>query len=119
MSKYRGRWAAPPFPPRKAGRVKRLFLRAVPQERRDVDVLFVGAELGLGLVLVLLAGEEGLDALLGLLGLAGLVAEAGGDDGDLHLALHLLVADDSEDDVGAGVGRSLHDLGGLLDLVEG
>src|ERR1700737_2003178 len=67
LGKYRGRPAAPPSPPRKAGRVKRLFLRAVPQERRDVDVLLVGAELRLGFVLVLLPGEEGFDALSVLL----------------------------------------------------
>src|SRR5260370_657543 len=48
----------------------------------------------------------------------GLAAEAGGDDCDFDLTLHGLVADDAEDDVGAGIGRRAYDLGRFLDLLQ-
>src|SRR6266571_7322902 len=81
-------------------------LHSVAKESRDVDVAQVlGAELG--------PLERPPDHLL--LGLAlGLAAEAGGNDGDLDLALHGVVAHDTEDDVGARVGGRANDLGGLL-----
>ena len=46
------------------------------------------------------------------------VAEAGGHDGDRHLALQALVDHGAEDDVGVVVGRLGDDAGGLVDLVE-
>src|ERR1700737_2996679 len=91
-----------------------LFLNSVPEKRRDVDVAQVfGAELRP------LEGRDrpALDLLLGL-GL-GLAAETGGDYGDLDFALHGVVANDAEDDVGARVGRRADDLGRLLDLLQG
>src|SRR6202521_6111338 len=47
-----------------------------------------------------------------------LAAEACGDDRDLDLALHGVVADDAEDDVGAGVGGRAHDFRRLLHLLQ-
>src|ERR1700704_51720 len=91
-----------------------LFLNSVAEKRRDIDITQVfGAELRA----LLGRDRPALDLLLGL-GL-GLAAETGGDDGDLDLALHGVVADDAEDDVGARVGRRADDLGRLLDLLQG
>src|SRR6267378_804469 len=91
-----------------------LFLNSVAEKRRDIDIAQVfGAELRA------LVGRDrpALDLLLGL-GL-GLAAETGGDHGDLDLALHGVVADDAEDDVGARVGCRADDLGRLLNLLQG
>ena len=46
----------------------------------------------------------------------GLLLEAGGDDGDLHFVLHLLVKHRAEDDVGVFVRGALNDGGSLVDL---
>src|SRR3989442_15647733 len=91
-----------------------LFLNSVAEKRRDIDVAEV-----LGPELRPFEGRDrpALDLLLGL-GL-GLAAKAGGDDGDLDLALHGVVADHAENDVGARVGRGAHDLGRLLHLLQG
>src|SRR2546428_10419502 len=91
-----------------------LFLNSVAEKRRDIDVAEV---LGAELRALERRDRPALDLLLGL-GL-GLAAKAGGDDGDLDLALHGVVADDAENDVGARVGRGAHDLGRLLHLLQG
>src|SRR6266851_437018 len=92
---------------------------------RDVPLLRRLLEPGEQLLRVEVLGAElrpfearpAADLLLGL-GL-GLAAEPGGDDRDLDLALHGVVTDDAEDDVGAGVSRRAHDLGRLLHLLQG
>src|ERR1700716_2861270 len=91
-----------------------LFLNSVAEKRRYTDVAA-----GFGAELRALVGRDrpALDLLLGL-GL-GLAAETGGDHGDLDLALHGVVSDDAEDDVGARVGRRADDFGRLLDLLQG
>src|SRR6202521_2021217 len=87
------------------------WLHSVAEKRRDVDVAeLFRAELG---------PLDGTTHRL-LLGLdLGFAAEAGGDDCDFDLTLHRLVAHDAEDDVGAGVRGRTHDLGRLLNLLQG
>src|SRR5882672_9377827 len=86
-------------------------LHPVAKERGNVDVALVRRELRP------LALERPALGVVPDLGRA-LRAEACGDDCDLDLALHGVVADDAEDDVGGGVGRRTHDLGRLLDLLQ-
>src|SRR5207245_9159066 len=91
--------------------VYEVFLDSVAEKRGDIDVAQVfGAELRA------LVGRDrpALDLLLGL-GL-GLAAKTGGDDGDLDLALHGVVAGDAADAVCARVGRGAHALGRLQPL---
>src|SRR5437764_1887840 len=100
---------------------ERTPLLAVAQEGGDVEVLLVSAELRplgadlhaqpLGETRHRLGDRRAVDAPRP-------GAEAGRDHGDLDFALHAVVVDDAEDDVGVGVGRRLHDLGRLLALVE-
>src|SRR5260370_35471880 len=86
------------------------WLHSVAEKRRDVDVAEIfRAELG--------PLDRTTHRLLLGFGL-GLAAEAGGDDCDFDLTLHGLVADDAEDDVGAGIGRRAYDLGRFLDLLQ-
>src|SRR6266853_537683 len=86
------------------------WLHSVAEKRRDIDVAeLFRAKLG--------PLDRTTHRLLLGFGL-GLAAKAGGDDCDLDLTLHRLVADDTEDDVGAGVGRRAHDLGRFLDLLQ-
>ena len=42
------------------------------------------------------------------------IFEAGGDNGDFHRVLHLLIKDGAENDVGILVGGALNDAAGLL-----
>src|SRR3984893_724633 len=87
------------------------WLHSVAEKRRDIDVAeLFRAELG--------PLDRTTHRLLLGFGL-GLAAKTGGDDRDFYLALHGLVAHDTENDVGARVSGRANDLGGLLHLLQG
>src|SRR5438552_12527811 len=101
---------------RGAGRgAPRAGLAATPQEGGDIEVRGIEATVGRHFLDRRRAAVLLVDLAAGL----GAVHEAGGHHGDLDLAGHLLVDYGAEDDVGVLVGGAAHDLGGLVDLVQG
>src|SRR3989442_4990208 len=92
--------------PLRGSRGRAVARSASPQERRDVEVVDQRLDPVFDRVRRLTEFVCGLSACLA----------PGGDDGDPHVAVHLVVNDGAEDDVGIPVGRLLDDLGGLRDF---
>src|SRR4051794_17560343 len=90
---------------------------AVPQERRDVDLVVGDLERRALDTRAAIATPR---AVAGLLARRprprAAVVEAGGDHRHADLVAHVLVDDGAEDDVRRRVGRALDDLGRLVDL---
>src|SRR5256712_4657555 len=100
--KVKGGWRAA-LSPLRGSRGRVVARSASPQEGRDVEVVDQRLDPVFDRVRRLTEFVGGLAAGV----------EPGGDHGDTQLAVHLVVDDGAEDDVGIRGGRLLDDLGGL------